>query len=470
MKQKAVSILLLITITSLGLGGIFLPAKKAQATVPTNDAKGILVTVAGFLAELIKKAWQVGMDNASRWAVKIQDWLWQEAWAAALAILKKKILDMLANEIIVWIQGGGDPRFITDWWGFLSEATGEAARKFGLELTGIDLCRPFKATLKASFAPEATRSYRQRAECTLEDIVGNIENFYEDFRYGGWDGWLEITKPQNNFYGAYLLAMDEKIDLMAKAKEAAQNKGLAGSGWLGDERCTKCSLFDGDDNKIGSGEGIKSCEDLSGQIPPGGAWQCDKMETFTPGDAVGSLAAEALTSEMEWVKSITSQPELAAYLAAIANALINRIFTEGLAFVDPRGHGRSENTSSQPELPDEDVPAGSIDLAPSGPITLKSGESESILVTVKGTDGKALPGITVTASSNKSGMVMVSPPSMVTNKSGQITFSVTAISVEDEDSEATITFKVADTIVIKTIKVIAKETPPTSTEPPLLLP
>ncbi|OGZ37244.1 MAG: hypothetical protein A3D38_01780 [Candidatus Portnoybacteria bacterium RIFCSPHIGHO2_02_FULL_40_23] len=470
MKKKIIPAILLLAMLGLNLGGFLFP-KKTQAQVPVIDAAHIGTSVANTILEIAKMGWKYVMDNASRWAIKVADWLWQEALATLLAILKKKILDMLTNEIVMWIQGGGEqgPKFITNWWDFLGLAANEAEHKFSRQLSASEACAPFKSILIKSFAPSGEynglsgfvgkldNGFNQRIKCTFEEQAGtSFENFFKDFRYGGWDGWISITEPQNNFYGAYLLAMDEKLGLMNKAQEAAQNKGIANSGWLGDERCTTCSLYDDKNNQIGSATGVKACENLSNEIPPGGSWQCDKREIYTPGDAIGSLAAEAITSEMDWVKNIDSKSELGAYLTAIANALINRVIGKGLSFLNPRGDGRSDYTSSNPEPPAEEAPVGSINLSDST-ITLQTGESENIVVTVWGTDGKPVVGYLITPEISDPSVIMISPTSMITDSNGQIVFSVTAISVTDTDPDnpPIITFKAGGKTPQTTVNVTA---------------
>jgi hypothetical protein len=466
MKKKFISGLLLITVAGLSLGGVFLAPKKVQATVPTNDAVGIATKIARSILEIAKMGWQTVQEDLSRWAVKFADWAWQEALSLILAIVKKQILDMLVNEVIVWIQGGdgGEPKFITNWWNFLDQAVNEAEYKFSRQLSQSNICDSFKSTIIKSLEPSGSydglsgfvgkldQSFNQKINCTFQEQTGaSFENFFNDFRNGGWKGWLSITEPQNNFYGAYLMAMDEKMGLINRAKEAAQNKGIANSGWLGDERCVACSLYDGNNNKTGSAAGVEACEALSNEIPPGGSWQCDKKDTFTPGDTLGKLAGEALTKDMDWVLEITSEPQLAAYLAAIANALINRTISEGLSIAQGINSGPAPQTMPSGLDPSILPPAltppaiiieiGSIDIIDLtgqsiNSLALAVGDSISLTAVVKDPSGAGMPNLTVESGSWDGNITISSPRFIKTNGRGEAAFTVIGL----ETGSTVITF------------------------------
>src|SRR3989344_1675278 len=44
------------------------------------------------------------------------------AFKMAVEILRRQLLNMIVDQIVAWIQGGGTPRFITDWNGFFADA------------------------------------------------------------------------------------------------------------------------------------------------------------------------------------------------------------------------------------------------------------------------------------------------------------------------------------------------------------
>ena len=204
-----------------------------------------------------------------------------------LAELKKRVLDLMVDQIVAWIQGGGDPKFITDWRGFLEDigqaVVGDMAQFLGLGF----LCSPFNLQVQLTmFAPP---KFSTQVTCTLDQIVGNIENFFDDFRNGSWIAYQEMWRPQNNFYGATLLAWNAKEQEIAARTEAARNEAIAGQGFL-------------------------STKDAQGRIT-------------TPGMVIGATLAKAVGSDIDY---IINADQLAAYISAIADALINRLVKAGV--------------------------------------------------------------------------------------------------------------------------------------------
>lgn len=238
--------------------------------------------------------------------------------------LRKMLLDMIVQQIIQWIQGGGDPKFITDWGGFLGDAANVALGEFAQEIGLGALCQPFSFQLRASLGLGVSGGggfgFSQQISCTLDDIVGNIENFYDNFENGGWLAFQTMLEPQNNFYGAYLMAIDRRNSLVEARVSNAALEGLSGGGFLGTKDCAEA---------YGPW--------LPGQAPPdidGDGAVGDVPSTCritTPGQTIGALAAKAVGSDIDF---IIEADELAAYIAAIADALINRLIglgAQGLA-------------------------------------------------------------------------------------------------------------------------------------------
>ncbi len=238
-------------------------------------------------------------------ATKIQQVL---EWAFKLAteVLKRQLLNSIVDQTVAWIQGGGNPKFITDWPGFFRDAVDQAGGRFiqGMELTR--LCTPFKPRLQAAFIPIPT--FSERAACTISDVGTNIDDFLKDFRNGGWLAWQEmVLKPQNNIYGAYLMAWDQyEIEKSAAAK-AAESEAQAGKGFLGVKECL---------------------EPYVGKIDPNRP--CTKSQVITPGAVVGDTIAKAIGSDIDF---IVNSDDLKAYTSAITNAILNRMLKEGVGLL-----------------------------------------------------------------------------------------------------------------------------------------
>jgi len=117
-------------------------------------------------------------------------------WDVFVNVLKRQVIGQMVDQTVAWIQGDGKPKFVTDWKGLLEDAGQAAAGEFAKELGLGFLCQPFSAQLQIALLP--VKKFSKRAECTLDKIVGNINNFREDFRNGGWIAYSESWKPQNN--------------------------------------------------------------------------------------------------------------------------------------------------------------------------------------------------------------------------------------------------------------------------------
>ncbi|TSC89800.1 MAG: Uncharacterized protein G01um10143_290 [Parcubacteria group bacterium Gr01-1014_3] len=279
MKRRILTILLGITILMQTIGSFPIPTAKAAIPVMIADAV-IHAQAAAIAAATTKSA-----------AQQILDWL--ETFA--LSTLKRRLLDVLVDQVVSYIQGGGQPQFVTDWKGFLEDAGQAAAGDFAKELGAGFLCEPFRFGIQINFYKIPT--FAQKAECTLDKIVGNINNFYNDFRNGGWLAYGTSLQPRNNYFGALIMALQENEIRKSAAAFAAYNEAQAGDGFISQK---KCELF------------------------PDGTEKC---RIITPGSTVGDLVSKAVGKDFDF---ILNAQQLGEYASAIANSLVNRLVAEGL--------------------------------------------------------------------------------------------------------------------------------------------
>lgn len=202
--------------------------------------------------------------------------------------LMKTLLDQLVGQILGFIQGDGEPKFVTNWEGLLADAGNKAAGQFAQEIGAGFLCSPFDLQIQLALLPVSTQ-FSERSGCTLDDIVGNIEAFYDDFNNGGWIAYGNAWLPQNNFFGVLLDATQELSIRKEVAAAAEWSAAMAGGGFL-------------------------SIKDANGNI-------------VTPGRALGDLTSKALGTDIDFVMNAK---QLGDYVEAIANSLINRLIKEGV--------------------------------------------------------------------------------------------------------------------------------------------
>ncbi|MEK7554412.1 MAG: hypothetical protein AAB518_00280 [Patescibacteria group bacterium] len=249
----------------------------------------------------------LGVTAAEQTAITGQTFL---EWAQKFLLdtLKRQLLDMMVDQIIQWIQGGGKPQFVTDWRQFLSDAANVATGDFIQEIGLGFLCSPFSLQVQISLLPVG--KFTKQITCTLDQIVGNIDNFFGDFRNGGWIAYTNALEPKNNYFGASLLAEADLERRRENARSAALSEGLSGGGFLSTKSCN---------------EGTGSGPDLDRDGTPGDI--ASSCTITTPGDTIGGLVSKAVGSDIDY---LVNADQLSAYVSSIANAIINRIIVEGV--------------------------------------------------------------------------------------------------------------------------------------------
>lgn len=270
--------------------------------------------------------------------------------------LKKKILDMVVDQIIGYIQGEGSPRFITDWQGFFRDIAQGAVGDLAQALGAGFLCSPFSIPIRlqiaASLAP--VERFKTKFNCTLDQIVGNIDNFYADFRNGGWKAYDVAWEPQNNYYGAVWLAWDAEQNTIAGKLVNAANELIANNGFLGVRKCY--DIKTGKETTGDSATGFSAGEQAALGI---------ECHIVTPGKALGDLTAKAIGADIDF---IVNSEDLSAYIASIANALINRVIKEGVGLAGVSIPSAPQKVRTRDEIDNiiygsQNIPAGVKDAA-----------------------------------------------------------------------------------------------------------
>lgn len=141
------------------------------------------------------------------------------------------VIEFMVADIVNWINTGfqGEPAFVTSPETFFSNVVEQATGFFIEELGVAELCNArwlpwFRISLTI---PDP---YLVRARCTLSDIISNADVAFEDFTNLGWEGLVSVSaNRQNNPYGAYLIALDERN----KRRESAASNEASKLNWSG---------------------------------------------------------------------------------------------------------------------------------------------------------------------------------------------------------------------------------------------
>ncbi len=293
-------------------------ANLGQSIAASGIPGALPVFDAGLHAQNVIEA-EMELDHAAAKVTEVQLSIGEEILKALEKVLyenlKKKILDMVVDQIIGYIQGEGSPRFITDWEGFFGDivqgTTGDLVKELGLGFLCSPFSLPVRLKIAASLVP--VERFKTKFDCTLDQIVGNVNNFFEDFRNGGWKAYALSWEPQNNYYGAVWLAWDEQQNRLARKLFAAANEAIANDGWLGVKKCYDPATGE----EISSDLGVHASANANCII-------------VTPGKALGDLASEALATDLHW---LVNAEDLSSYIASITNALINRVIKEGVGLL-----------------------------------------------------------------------------------------------------------------------------------------
>lgn len=330
-----------IVLANLIFGGIILPYQQLQRAQAIWSS--LAVQIPQWILDIVNNIYVAvqWVYNNAQAAISSAVALWnkaniilKEALKVAWNVLRKKLLNMLVNDILKWIQGGGTPRFVTDWQGFLKTAADKAAGAFLDELGAGFLCDGFSLQLR--LALNTPPKFDEKATCTLKMAIANIDKFMADFSKGGWAGFIKISERKNNYMGAYFTALDQKYAVTAETEAAKKNEAISSSGFLGDTVCVAMeNKTTNDKQAMDSKQGYAEAD-----IPEG--YKCTKWQTRTPGRIAGDALQQATGVDIE---NLISAKEFAEYAAAIIDAVINRAIKEGVAAMAPSAEGTSAGAS-----------------------------------------------------------------------------------------------------------------------------
>ncbi|GEM_PF-2732651 len=315
-----------------GIGGIFGLGEDESKGSSADDP--MYVKESGEQKDEVKKLQFDSCINA------IKD----TAFKVALAKLKKRLLDRMTDDIIGWINGNGDPKFITNFGDFLEDAAqaavGDTARALGL----AELCTPFKYRVPQLLTkvPEFSESVR----CTLDDIVENVEGFYNDFEQGGWLAYTELWKPNNNPFGIFLKTHDQILKETAKKEDEARAAATIGGGYTPVYQCVEWTLSGvrKSDKKFVSFKipADESFPYFHPTLPPAENspayqnalntlikpnYECTRPEWSLPPSATQQIAAIPYVADTQVV---ANSDDLSPYVNAIFDAAVNRVIKEGV--------------------------------------------------------------------------------------------------------------------------------------------
>lgn len=257
------------------------------------------------------------------------------SWDGIAIQVAKHVIERMVDSTVDWINNGfdGNPAYVTDPQQYFADiADGVAGEFIGGEDSKLKfLCSPFKAQVKIALH----KSYTQTApyQCRLTGVIANIDNFYNDFSQGGWEGWFAMTQDNaNNPYGSYIEA---KIDLdsqIASALKIKENQLAWSGGFLSREKCDAMTV-----PASISKSGVEECVDATGKPVA--------KKIITPGRTIASGLEEVLGTN---VRQLELADEFDELIGALMGQLLQKtIFSaEGLFNTKHKVASASTNNNS----------------------------------------------------------------------------------------------------------------------------
>ena len=337
--------------------------------------------------------------------------------------IAKQILHQMTVSVVNWINSGfkGSPAFLTNPEGFFLDVGDQLTGQF-ISTSGplARLCSPINLDLRLQLALNQSEFVDQRYACTLSTVIGNVKRarvqtgidissrqggatigdmisgdilsnpdqlslgaggtslnaegrfLSGNFDEGGWEGFLALAlEPQNNYYGAYMLAQNDLQTQIAQ-KQAAINADLnRGNGFLSWQKCddvtSQFSLSASDPNGEGGAAGhsyglstdqinqLNAGGPQAVKLSPGSSVQkkinkstgkitFEKCETETPGSVISGTLQKQLNVP-------ATELELADNINAVVNALMSQMISQmlggGLRSLSSGGSNNTESFTNQ---------------------------------------------------------------------------------------------------------------------------
>ncbi len=243
--------------------------------------------------------------------------------------LKDVLVHKLIQQTIGWIQGNGKPKFITNWKSFLGDVANQAGGDF-LYRINPKLCTSFGPMIRVALTP-VTTAPDKGITCTLDQVMSNVQDFYDNFSNGGWIAYGATLQPSNNFFGAYMQASDMLMVEKAQKTQAKESEAKSSSGFLGTKMCTKWEYRapQADPTDPAYISCINQCKlspvvDCEKECAPQGPPQkvCVEEKTTTPGDMVAKALGDLPGAPLQ---RIVNAQDITALVNALVNAAMSKL-------------------------------------------------------------------------------------------------------------------------------------------------
>jgi hypothetical protein len=276
----------------------------------------------------------LGLGDITFSPVEFARSLWEWVQKILLDFVRDRIIHQLVQQTIQWVNGGfsGSPQFVSNWRSFLTAQANIGAGD-AINSLAPGFCRGFGPLLRVQL--ESTYLAAVPAvSCTLDQVVQNVEHFYNDFSQGGWVGYGQLALPDGNYFGQ-LFAGSQLIEARKAAETQAKAADAAAGGGIGSqETCVAFTIVNEYKDCLATvaSEGKDPHECLI--YPDQDQQVCSKHEITTPGQAIGQNLYNSLGSP---IQRIVNAQDIRALISSFINAALTRLTTLVAGRPDPRG-------------------------------------------------------------------------------------------------------------------------------------
>jgi hypothetical protein len=311
-------------------------AKTNNTFVFINNILGIKTANAQFAVHDVIGTIVNTLTSSGTWATVGQQAL-KYAETYALQVAENTLIAEMQNKVLSWINGSqnkGVPMFLTSWADTFVNA-GTAAAIGALNSISPNVCPAFAPLISASFNMSGgSGGYGIQQACTI--TADQMNNFAQDFSNGGFDMYVDLFKPDHNFYSTYFDTADAISTAAANAQNVAEIKAIANQGFTGTQVCSDGSNPNGNRTVCVNNLGIKipplkngSCQpDETAVTIPNGGLCADGSEpkTTSPGQVTAQMSATALGAK---ANLIINAKDITGIIENLTDSLISGVINAG---------------------------------------------------------------------------------------------------------------------------------------------
>lgn len=246
--------------------------------------------------------------------------------------IAKAVLQQVTNSVVNWINSGfnGQPSFVSNYNQFFQNvgdrAVGNIIQGSGLAF----LCSPFQLQIRIKLAQIYANNDPSR-QCSLTQVVGNVNGFLNNFNQGGWPAFLSLTTvPTNNPYGA-LFAAQTTVEAGRMRAQNTQlldlqlGRGILSAKYTDESSCVNVPADQAPQpSDTQTVTPIKPSADTPGDIAPdANLVRVCQQKIGTPGEAIQASLDKTLGTNIDSLNT-------AKYFDEIISALITQLIQQTL--------------------------------------------------------------------------------------------------------------------------------------------